>query len=153
MRAYKLALFILSLLITPALAHAETLLKDNQGNELSLSNLKGKWVYINYWASWCPTCLEEIPEFNRFYEHHKKQKTVALYAVNFDGLPQAEQHSLIKRFNIQYPSLLEDPCAQLHLGDIRGIPVTFIFNPKGELVETLYGGQTAETLNQVIERG
>lgn len=149
MRVYKLALFVLSLLSASALVQAETLLKDNQGNEIALSSLKGKWVYINYWASWCPTCLDEIPEFNRFYEANKKQ-AIALYAVNFDGLSEAKQNSLSRRFKINYPSLLRDPSDALHLGDIRGIPVTFVISPQGELVKTLYGGQTAKSLQEVM---
>lgn len=149
MRVYKPALFALSLLSASTLAQAETLLKDNQGNEIALSNLKGKWVYINYWASWCPTCLDEIPELNRFYEANKKQ-AIALYAVNFDGLSETKQNSLSRRFKINYPSLLRDPSDALHLGDIRGIPVTFVINPQGELVKTLYGGQTAKSLQEVM---
>uniref|UniRef100_UPI00345C6973 TlpA family protein disulfide reductase n=1 Tax=uncultured Legionella sp. TaxID=210934 RepID=UPI00345C6973 len=56
----------------------------------------------------------------------------------------------IRRFNIHYPSLQKDPASELQLGDITGVPVTFIFNPKGQLVKTLYGGQSAETLNKVM---
>ena len=149
---FRFILFVLSFLFSACLAHAEPTLKDAEGNDIAFSSLRGKWVLINYWASWCPTCLEEIPEFNRFYDGHKKN-SVALYAVNFDGLTKAKQNILAKRFKIQYPSLIKDPSSELQLGDIRGIPVTFIFNPKGELVKTLYGGQTAETLNRVIQKG
>lgn len=145
----RILLILLSLLLNPMLTYAEALFKDNQGNEIAFSNLKGKWVYINYWASWCPSCVEEISEFNRFYEHHKNEN-LALYAVNFDGLSQRKQNVLSKRFNIRYPSLLQDPREALQLGDIPGIPVTFIFNPKGKLVETLYGGQTLESLDKIM---
>lgn len=120
-----------------------------QGKSTTFSSLKGKWVFINYWASWCPSCVDEIPEFNDFYKENEKEK-VALFAVNFDGLPVAEQTPLIKRFQIQYPSLVIDPAADLKLGDIRGIPVTFVFNPKGKLIKTLYGGQTKETLKAIV---
>lgn len=145
----RILLVLFSLFLSPISTYAETLLKDNQGNEISFSSLKGKWVYINYWASWCPTCVAEISEFNSFYEHHKKED-VALYAVNFDGLSKARQNALSKRFNILYPSLLQDPREALQLGDIPGIPVTFIFNPKGVLVKTLYGGQTIESLDKIM---
>lgn len=149
MFVFRNLIFILSL-ITSSFTYAEVLLKDNQGKSTPFSALKGKWVFINYWASWCPSCLDEIPEFNRFYEHHKNDN-IALFAVNFDGLSIAEQKSLIKRFNIRYPSLVRDPSNDLSLGDIRGIPVTFVFNPKGQLVTTLYGGQTARTLTETMQ--
>ena len=152
MYSIKTLILSISLMVLTPIGYAEALLKDNFGQNTPFSSLKGKWVFINYWAGWCQTCLDEIPEFNRFYKSHQKDP-IALFAVNFDALPAAEQHSLIKRFNIQYPSLLQDPNEDLSLGDIRGVPVTFIFNPEGILVKTLYGGQTAHSLNEVITKG
>ena len=145
----KSVLSALVLMASASLCHADLVLKDTHGQSTPFSSLKGKWVLINYWAGWCQTCIDEIPEFNRFYENHKKDP-VALFAVNFDTLPLFEQKNLIKRFNISYPNLLKDPSNDLGLGDITGVPITFIFNPKGQLVKTLYGGQTAKTLDQVI---
>lgn len=133
-----------------SLSQAEVLLKDTHGQSTPFSALKGKWVLINYWAGWCPSCVDEIPEFNRFYQSHQNDP-IALYAVNFDALPLFEQKNLIRRFNINYPNLLKDPANELHLGDITGVPVTFIFNPDGQLVKTLYGGQTAKTLDKIIK--
>lgn len=152
MSTFKYLILIISVFFSGLSGtYAEALLKENNGNNRPFSALKGKWVLINYWASWCPSCLEEIPEFNRFYAEHK-QDPVEVFAVNFDGLSLAAQNSLIKRFNIHYPSLMQDPSDALKLGDIRGIPVTFVFNPQGELVDTLYGSQTAKHLNKIIAK-
>lgn len=137
------------LIALSTISSADVVLQDTQGKNTPFSSLKGKWVLINYWAGWCETCIDEIPEFNRFYNNHRNDP-IALFGVNYDALPAVEQNNLIKQFNISYPSLLNDPGRALELGDIRGVPVTFVFNPKGELVQTLYGGQTAETLNQVV---
>lgn len=145
----KFLLSALLVFVSVSQSQADVLLKEIHGQDIPFSALKGKWVFINYWAGWCQTCLDEIPEFNRFYQQHKEEP-IALYAVNFDGLPLFEQKNLIRRFNISYPSLLKDPASELQLGDITGVPVTFIFNPKGQLVKTLYGGQSAETLNKVM---
>lgn len=143
------SLFTVILMITTTMSHADVLLKDTQGNDISFASLKGKWVLINYWAGWCKTCIEEIPELNRFYRKHQHDN-VALFAVNYDELPLDKQNSLIKGLNIQYPSLLRNPGFALGLGDIPGVPVTFIFNPKGELVNTLYGGQDVGALDAAI---
>lgn len=134
-----------------SVCQADIWLQDTNGHKTPLSSLKGKWVFINYWAGWCRTCVDEIPELNRFYQNHSKDP-IALYAVNFDELPLSEQKTLIKRLNIRYPSLVKDPAQDLGIGDIIGLPVTFIFNPKGTLVKTLYGGQTVQTLNQVLAK-
>lgn len=139
----------LLLMTLMSLSRADVLLKQIEGQSIPFSTLKGQWVLINYWARWCQTCLDEIPEFNRFYQSHQHDK-VSLFAVNYDALPLFKQKNLIHRFNITYPNLIEDPAKELNLGDIAGVPVTFIFNPKGELVKKLYGGQSLASLNEAI---
>ncbi|WP_242603903.1 TlpA disulfide reductase family protein [Legionella impletisoli] len=124
-------------------------LRDIHGHEIPLASLKGKWVYINYWASWCGPCLEEIPELNRFYNRYKSQNVVML-GVNYDALPLYEQKQLVREIGIKYPNLSEDPSSFFHIRDIRGVPVTFVFNPDGKLRKTLYGPQTIETLQRVM---
>lgn len=131
-------------------SHADVLLHDVEGNQTSFASLKGKWVLINYWAQWCQTCVAEIPELNAFYKKYKKDKVV-LYGVNYDAPPLFEQKSLIKKLNINYPNLIQDPASQLHLDDIVGVPVTFVFNPEGRLVDTLYGGQSVKDLEKVVK--
>lgn len=121
------------------------------GHSFSFSELAGKWVFINYWATWCQFCLDEIPEFNQFYESHKNHN-IQVYAVNYDALPVADQKSLIKQFDIRYPSLRYDPARALQLGDIRGLPVTYVFDPQGKLNTTLYGRQTYQRLNQLLTK-
>lgn len=142
---------LLAVILMSALpiSHADVLLQDTQGHNISFASLKGKWVLINYWAGWCTTCVEEIPEFNRFYHKHEKDR-VALFAVNYDALPLDTQNNLIKQLKIHYPSLRHNPAFSLGLGDITGVPVTFVFNPQGELVNTLYGGQDARSLEKAI---
>lgn len=132
-----------------SLGHADITLKDTHGKSTALSELKGKWVFINYWAGWCPSCIEEIPELNRFYKNHQKDPVV-LYAVNYDGLALFEQQGLIGKYGINYPSLIKNPATELNLGDINGVPVTFVINPEGKLVKALYGGQSAADLNAVM---
>lgn len=131
-------------------AIASVVLHDLSGHQIPFSSLQGKWVFINYWASWCEPCLEEIPELNRFYDE-QKDNNVVMYGVNYDALPVQDQLSLIKEYNIRYPGLKQDPSLQLRLGDIRGVPVTFVFNPKGQLQRALYGGQTASSLKKMMK--
>jgi thiol-disulfide isomerase/thioredoxin len=139
----------LTLMIAASLAQADTLLNDVQGKTISFSSLKGKWVLINYWASWCKSCIDEIPELNLFYQKHKKDP-VALFAVNYDALPLYKQKRLIQKHQIMYPSLSTDPAMTLGLGDIIGVPVTFVIDPQGKLVDRLYGGQSIQSLDEAI---
>lgn len=138
------------LILTSGMTYASSLvLTDIHGESTSFDSLRGKWVFINYWAGWCQPCVDEISELNRFYQ--EKKTRVALYAVNFDGLPVPEQIRLMDKLGIRYPALTRDPGPELGLGYIRGVPVTFVFDPKGRMVDTLYGGQTLASLNQVIK--
>ena len=130
-----------------ASVNAGAVLHDINGQKISFDDLRGRWVFINYWASWCPPCLEEISELNQFYANNKD---VALFAVNYESLPAPMQRQLIKQFDIHYPSLKKDPAHALHLDNIRGIPATFVFNPQGELIDTLYGAQTVVSLTEAL---
>lgn len=149
MKIFFKLMALMALMASISTGYAEVILTDLYGQNISLSSLKGKWVLINYWAEWCQTCLDEIPEFNRFYKKHQNDAMV-LFGVNYDALPLFKQKKLVKQFNITYPNLSTDPSPALRLGDITGVPVTFIFNPKGVLVKTLYGGQTTKNLEKVV---
>ena len=140
---------LLALCFTSSAFSNEIMLEDLNGTSIPLTSLKGKWVYINYWASWCGPCLHEIPELNRFYEHHKTEN-IAFCGVNYDGLPLHEQVKLIRKIKLRYPSLADDPKDVLRLGDIQGVPVTFIFNPEGKLHDICYGAQTEKSLSAYI---
>ena len=140
---------VFSLILIPCGYSANVVLKDTKGHQIPFSSLKGKWVFINYWASWCQPCLDEISVLNRFYS--SKKDNVVLFAVNYDMLPLSDQLALIKKYHIRYPSLLNDPASDLDLGDIRGVPATFVFNPEGELSDTLYGEQTLAKLNAALD--
>lgn len=141
---------ILFCLILSSLSYSSPIvLRDLDGKNIPFESLKGKWIVINYWANWCSSCLEEISEFNQFYKNNKSR--VALFAVNFDDLSRARQSALIRKYNINYPSLKNNPAGQLNLGDIRGVPATFVFNPQGKLSATLYGPQTSKSLNKATQ--
>lgn len=127
---------------------AAPMLHPIDGPALSMEGLKGKWVMINYWATWCAPCLEEIPSLNRLYSEHKKD--LAVFAVNYDMVPTDEQRSLSQHYHIAYPSLGENPAEALGLGDIRGVPITFVFNPQGTLAQTLRGKQSYKNLLNAI---
>ena len=140
--------FIFLFLGQQSIALAVTTLEDIDGHKISLSSLRGKWVFINYWASWCGPCVDEIDEFNHFYA--KKQSDVAVFAVNFDSASLRKQRQMAEDYAIQYPSLNPSSLHSLHLDDISVVPVTYVFDPEGNLNTTLYGGQTERSLQALI---
>lgn len=140
----QIAVFLLILLGFHA--HAERASFKTSTREIPLETLRGKWIFISYWATWCPPCLDEIDVLNQFHQSHQKEDVV-LFAVNYDGLSPKEQIALAKTHKLQYPSLIEDPAISLNLGDIPHLPAMFVFNPKGQLQDKQYGEQTLAGLN------
>lgn len=141
-------LILLFFINPPVCASADILLKKIDGSSFSFSSLKGKWVFINYWASWCNPCLNEIAALNTL--HASKSNKMEVFAVNFDPVSLADQQLIAKKFSINYPSLDQTSLTKLQLGDISVIPITFVFNPHGQLAAKLYGEQTIKSLEQII---
>lgn len=142
-------LMTLCLAFMLASSQASVMLQPIDGPPIAFESLQGQWVFINYWATWCDSCLEEISAFNQFYKRYKS-KNVRVFAVNYDALPIKRQQALIKQFKINYPVLITDPATALQLGDIQTIPVTFVFSPNGRLVNRLNGPKTYKELVDII---
>ena len=102
---------------------------DNKGQAIRFSDLRGKWVIINYWATWCHSCIEEIPQLNAFYESHRDHAIVL--GVNYDMPAPTILDRDIKKLGIIYPVLTQDPRKFLHLTDAGVIPSTYLINPQG----------------------
>lgn len=121
---------------------------DTQGNSGRFKDHHGRWMIINYWATWCKPCIEEIPELNRF--SHLQRDKVTLFAVDFD---QSTGQSLIdsgKKLGIEFSILTSDPATLLAYQRPTVLPTTLIFNPNGQLHRTLLGPQTLATLSEAI---
>lgn len=110
---------------------------------LQLDTLRGQWVVINYWAQWCKPCIKEIPELN---ELDRKYPGVTVLGVNFDGATGDELQAQLDTLGVQFTTLLKDPAATLSVPRPAVLPTTLVLNPQGELVATLIGPQTLESL-------
>lgn len=116
------------------------------GPAISAEQRSGKWLIINYWASWCKNCVAEIAEFNAFAKAHQ-DKAIVL-AFNYDFVSHDQVRQLNQQFNIQYPSMIADPAKLFQLSEVRGLPTTLIINPQGKLSKTLLGSQTQASLEK-----
>lgn len=125
--------------------------QDIQGNTIELINNQGKWLVINYWASWCKPCYEEIPQLNALYQAHKKQGDLLVVGVSFEQLPKPALQDSATKLLIQYPVLSTDPAKSLGIKEVANLPATFIVSPQGKLVDTLFGKQTQQSIEQAVE--
>lgn len=120
-------------------------LQDTKGHSFPASKLSGKWVVVSYWADWCGNCAEETPALNSFAEN-LKDKNVVFYGVNYDHLTGDALKAAMEKLNITYPVLKQDPGQIWHLKDPGALPVTFIIDPNGQVVKTILGGNSEESL-------
>ena len=124
-------------------------LHDLKGNVIHLSDYHGKWLIVNYWASWCKPCYLEIPELNAFNKVHQ-DKDAVIVGFSYDMAKPEKLPSIVKHMQIQFITLQEDPASIVGIEDIPALPATFIISPKGKLVKTLLGPQTKVSLEKEI---
>ncbi|MCR8923944.1 TlpA family protein disulfide reductase [Dasania sp. GY-MA-18] len=113
------------------------------------SAYQGQWLFINYWASWCKPCIEEIPELNHFAQQQAGKAQV--FAVNFDGLQGAALQQQAQKFAINYHVLEQDPAPSLNHAIPIALPTTYVYNPQGKLHKTLLGPQTIASLQAAMQ--
>ena len=135
-------------------AQAETVdysLPDLNGKTVSLADYRGKWVIVNYWATWCPPCQEEIPDLVDFHERHHKKNAVVI-GINSEDIGLEQLTSFVESFLINYPVLRSEPVMESPLGPVPGLPTTYIIAPDGSPVARQVGPVTIDQLEQYIER-
>lgn len=110
---------------------ADFTLKDLKGKKYTLSELRGKIVLVNFWATWCPPCRLEMPDLDLIYTHFQSQGLVILSITDEDPF---KVNSFISAKGYHPPVLL-DPDSKVHkLFHVDGLPKNFIFNREGKLV-------------------
>jgi len=144
--------FLLALIATaPAFAEqVDFTLPDIEGKAVSLSDYRGKWVVVNYWATWCPPCLEEIPELVSLHEENT-DKLVVL-GVSFEEVNNDYLKEFVDSHMMTYPVMRTDPMPSTILGPVSGLPTTYIISPQGERVARQEGPVTQAEVEQYIER-
>jgi thiol-disulfide isomerase/thioredoxin len=142
--------FILAISLTLAgAAHADDFsLTDTQGKTHRLSDYRGKWVLVNFWATWCPPCLEEIPDLVSLYESHRKELEVIGVAMEYRDTKTVIEFA--DNMFISYPVVLGDDKIAAQIGKVNGLPTSFIFNPSGKLVMRQVGALNRQTIEQFL---
>ena len=126
-----------------------TSLPDAQGQTQTMAQWKGKILLINFWATWCAPCREEIPELNEFSH---KNKTIQTIAIAIDDLESVNKFT--KKIPIEYLSFIaENEGVQISqsLGNERGVlPFSVIISPEKKIEKVFYGRLKLNQLNQAL---
>jgi thiol-disulfide isomerase/thioredoxin len=141
-----------SLVLAVEKAQASFELKDTAGVKHQLSSYKGKWVLVNYWATWCPPCLEEVPDLVNLYDHRRK-KDLMVIGVVFDYKNTKEVTDYVDDMLMSYPIVLGDDEVAAQIGTAEVLPTTYIYNPKGELVKIKRGLISKQYIEKIIGAG
>jgi len=126
-------------------------LTDTKGVMFTEKNTRGKYLVINFWATWCTPCLKEIPAFVKFYEENSDH--VEILGLDFEPVDLEIINEYVGRFSINYPIVLynEDNDSEYsNFGEIVGMPTTQIYSPEGELLHTFMGEITIDDLSEFI---
>jgi len=114
-------------------------LRDTEGRLHRLSDYRGKTVILNFWATWCPPCREEIPSMNRAWQQLQQEGVVML------GVNTGEDEDTIFVFTADYPAafplLLDRDGAVIARWPVKGLPTTYIIAPDGTIAYRAIGGR------------
>lgn len=112
-------------------------LKDLNGNTVRLRDLKGKVVFLNFWATWCPPCRLEMPTMEELHKEFSDQGLVIL-ATNFRESPD-EVRSFLKQHSLTFTTLLDEQERAFGLYRAWSLPTTYLINKNSEIVGKVIG--------------
>ena len=124
-------------------------LPDLDGNDITLSDFRGKIVFVNFWATWCGPCRMEIPHFIELIDKYEDDFVVlgiALDPREFDKVP-----GFAKKIGINYPVVYDKKGVSRMYGGIQSIPTTFVVNREGKVVEYIVGSRPKADFERIIK--
>jgi thiol-disulfide isomerase/thioredoxin len=109
-------------------------------------------VLVNYWATWCPPCLEEVPDLVNLYDQHK-QRDLMVLGVVFDYKDINDVKAYVDDMLMSYPIVLGDDGVAEQIGKMDVLPTTFIYNPEGKLVKIKRGIISRDYIEKIMFTG
>lgn len=153
----RLSLFwmvVFALSASPVQAEKGVEFKTLDGKIVKLSDYQGKWVVVNYWATWCPPCLVEMPELSFFHEAHKDKDAIVL-GVNYEQIAVEKVQTFLDEQMIKFPVVR--PIATIDnkttpFGPLRGLPTSYMISPSGEVIAARTGGVNQQILEDFLKK-
>jgi peroxiredoxin len=125
-------------------------LADLDGSLQQLSDYEGKAVVVNFWGTFCPPCVKEMPEFERQYQKWK-DKGLVILAINLSE-DTLTVNNFVRRFDLHYPILRDVNRKTERSYGLKSYPTTFFIKPDGSIMEIKVGGMTEVEIDERIER-
>lgn len=122
------------------------------GEEVTLSDLRGKNVILNFWATWCPPCEAEMPHFQKYYNQHAAQDNVEIIGVNAtyakEKIERVEQ--FVRSYDLTFSILLEPTGTVAEQYEVLTIPATFFIDAEGKVQRQIKGPLDLEALQGYV---
>ena len=122
-------------------------LADLNGKMITLNEFKGKVVLVNFWASWCPPCTNEMPGFEKVFEDYEA-KGFAVIGVALDDI----KLSLIQDMRITYPVVKTNERVTRDYGNVSSVPVSILLGRDGRIIKKVKEFYPETTLRSDVER-
>jgi thiol-disulfide isomerase/thioredoxin len=148
----RILLFLAAIMASNVMAAeaVEFTLPGLDGKPVSVSDYRGKWVIVNFWATWCPPCLDEIPDLVDLYDGNRERLVVL--GVNYEEVNEEYLKQFVESHLMSYPVMRMDPLPVTPLGPVMGLPTTYILSPQGEPVARHEGPITRDAIEKYIQR-
>ena len=121
--------------------------KDTTGKIHKLENYKGRWVLVNFWATWCPPCLKEIPDLIALYQD---RKDIMIIGVAMDFGDQQVVLDFVKSMSINYPTVLGSREIAAQLDEVSILPSTYFYDPEGKPAARQVGIISRDSIEKFI---
>lgn len=132
--------------LSAALGASAFEISDTSGAKHRLADYKGRWVVVNFWATWCVPCIQEIPEIADFHREHRQ---VVVIGIAMDAENPAKVKQFARKLGHVYPLVLSNASVEKQLGDPRALPTTRVYDPAGKVVYDRPGRVTRKSLEEL----
>jgi thiol-disulfide isomerase/thioredoxin len=146
-------ILLLLIIFSPAAAASDEgvnfTLPQLGGGEIALSDYRGGWVVVNYWATWCAPCRKEMPELSQL---HDERNDITVLGLAFEDTDDEAFETFLAEFHASYPILRVDVYHPPEpFGAPKVLPTTIILGPGGQPVKTFLGPVTREAIERLVD--
>ncbi|MFK5892980.1 MAG: TlpA disulfide reductase family protein [Pseudomonadota bacterium] len=142
-------LFILFFAYSNNVMSLDFKLVDLKQKTHQLADYKGKWLVLNYWATWCPPCRREIP---MLVDYNEARDDVQVFGINYEpGIDQQRLKDFVDTYFINYPIIPATKALTVKFGVPSGLPMTIFISPEGKIAKRYTGMLNKSFLDRVMK--